>query len=711
VLEVIRGSSLHPVASGRLANTLIQSGHINGVLYIGYPVLGSPEGPFRIDALLLSPEKGVVIFDLVEGRSIGDAAERQDLAYRRMQAKLLQNSSLSRRRELAVEISTITFSPAAPATLDLSQFDDDHPVAIADDSLVGIVDSIQAPLDASIYNALVSVIQTVTTIRTRAKKRGTKNEHSRGSIAARLESSIATLDAQQSSAVIQTIEGVQHIRGLAGSGKTIVLALKVAYLHAQNPDWKIGVTFATRSLKGVMRNLIYTFVVEQTGHPPDFDNVEIMNAWGAAGSPDREGVYYKFCKLNELTYLDFGMAKNQVGASDAFNHACKAALSAKETFAKVYDAIVVDEAQDFAPSFLKLCYEFLKPPKRLVYAFDELQSLSADAGMPPPEEIFGKDPNGQPLVRFAPPNSADGPRQDIVLEKCYRNSRPILVTAHALGFGIYRKDGLVQMFGDAPLWEDIGYRVRDGELADGKHVRLARSPETSPVFLEEHSPLEDIVVFRKFESESAQAAAIVADIARNLNEDELEPDDIIVINAEAATTRSQVAQARELLFEQKIKSELAGVSSSPDVFFSEGAVVFTGIFRAKGNEAPMVYVMNAQHCASGSRIDIKRNILFTAITRSKAWVRIYGVGPRMDALESEFAAIRERDFELDFRYPTEAERTRMRIYHRQDRQRQQQTIKNQRRQLSALVQALQDDRISSSDIPADLREKLKDLLR
>ena len=42
----------------------------------------------------------------------------------------------------------------------------------------------------------------------------------------------------------------------AGSGKTIVLALKVAYLHAHHPDWTIAVTFNTRSLKGQFERLI-----------------------------------------------------------------------------------------------------------------------------------------------------------------------------------------------------------------------------------------------------------------------------------------------------------------------------------------------------------------------------------------------------------------------------------------------------------------------
>ncbi|MFW8172261.1 hypothetical protein ACOID1_30375, partial [Klebsiella pneumoniae] len=67
--------------------------------------------------------------------------------------------------------------------------------------------------------------------------------------------------------------------------------------------------------------------------------------------------------------------------------------------AHLYDVILADEAQDFAPSFLKLCYSMLKPPKRLVYAYDELQNLSGTS-LPPPEEIFGNDAAGRPLVTF-----------------------------------------------------------------------------------------------------------------------------------------------------------------------------------------------------------------------------------------------------------------------------------------------------------------------
>ena len=79
-----------------------------------------------------------------------------------------------------------------------------------------------------------------------------------------LEDTVANLDHKQSAAVIETVNGPQRIRGLAGSGKTIILALKVAYLHVKNPTWKIAVTFNTRSLKKQFEDLISRFTYRLT---------------------------------------------------------------------------------------------------------------------------------------------------------------------------------------------------------------------------------------------------------------------------------------------------------------------------------------------------------------------------------------------------------------------------------------------------------------
>ena len=157
---------------------------------------------------------------------------------------------------------------------------------------------------------------------------------------------------------------------------------------------------------------------------------------------------------------------------------------------------------------------------------------------------------------------------------------------------------------------------------------------------------------------------------KNLDEDELRHDDIVVINPDPLKTREKVGIIRKLLFERGINSHLAGVDTDPDIFFKsdEESITFTGIYRAKGNEAGMVYIINAQDCQSSGwnswNLASLRNQLFTAITRSKAWVRVIGVGARMDALISEFQELKRNDFELKFIYPTAEEREKLRIVHR-----------------------------------------------
>lgn len=90
--------------------------------------------------------------------------------------------------------------------------------------------------------------------------------------------------------------------------------------------------------------------------------------------------------------------------------------------------------------------------------------------------------------------------------------------------------GLVQMFDQSSLWEEIGYHVAAGSLEDGKHVILERTSKSSPEFLESHSDIDDLIMFKQFDSKEEQDQWVANEIQTNLTEDELRPDDIIVIN-------------------------------------------------------------------------------------------------------------------------------------------------------------------------------------
>ena len=96
------------------------------------------------------------------------------------------------------------------------------------------------------------------------------------------------MDEWQKKAAFEVPDGPQRIKGLAGSGKTIVLALKAAYLHTQYPELKIGVTYYTRALYQQYVNLITDFVQDMSGEKVDWDNLDIIHAWG---SNSEHGVY------------------------------------------------------------------------------------------------------------------------------------------------------------------------------------------------------------------------------------------------------------------------------------------------------------------------------------------------------------------------------------------------------------------------------------
>ena len=708
MIQVIQGTTTKPVSAQRLADFFTNHQKYDGLLYIGYPIIGTAEGPYPIDALLVSPSKGLVIFCLVENQDISHNQDIQDDSYNKVESKLRAHKELMKGRDLKVMINPVTFAPVYHGVGN-NDLTNEYPIC-NENNLESWLDSLKWDTP-DFYEKLIAVLQAISTIRKGRKKREVKKTDSRGAKLKNLEDSIANLDNIQGQAVIETVNGVQRIRGLAGSGKTIVLALKAAYLHAQHPDWKIAVTFNTRSLKGQFRQLINTFTIEQTNEEPDWDNLHIIHAWGAPGGGDKSGIYYNFCQLNGIEYYDFKSAQS-ISKTAPFDGVCQKAIDECSNPSGVYDAILIDEAQDFSPSFLQICYEMLKSEKRLVYAYDELQNLNSKS-LPSPEEIFVEKADGTPKVRFGMP------RQDIILEKCYRNSRPILTTAHAIGFGIYRSPlrgsntGLVQMFENSQLWFDVGYEVSYGNLSDGQDVVLSRSDKSSPVFLESHSSVDDLIQFHCFRDKKEQDEWVANAILENLSVDELRADDIIVINPDPFTTRDAVGTIRERLLKKNVNSHLAGIDSLPDIFFNTDyeSITFTGVFRAKGNEAGMVYVINAQDCYySYWNMATIRNRLFTAITRSKAWVRVLGFGREMELLKGEFEKIKRENFSLRFRYPTEEERKHLNIVNRDMTEEEREKIKNKKDVFAHLLDDLETGKIYIEDLGSEQVERIKKLL-
>lgn len=78
MVTIITGTTNKPVASESLSRFFKRNVDMTGYLYIGYPIIGTAEGAYPIDALWISPEKGVVAFNLIEGKDISQYEDKQD---------------------------------------------------------------------------------------------------------------------------------------------------------------------------------------------------------------------------------------------------------------------------------------------------------------------------------------------------------------------------------------------------------------------------------------------------------------------------------------------------------------------------------------------------------------------------------------------------------------------------------------------------------
>lgn len=702
MVDIKQGQNKKIESSRLLVDFFSKNPQYNGKLYIGYPILYTGGENIILDAIWISQEKGIVIFDLVEGIELAERQEIRDILFNKVESELKSYNQLTERRKLLIDIEVVTFAPACQNN-DL--FDD---FTANTENLEDILENKVAnwkTFNEDILRKIISVIQSVIQIKVRTDRSYIKEEDSKGAIVKRLEETIANLDNQQETAIIEYHNGLQRIRGLAGSGKTIVLALKAAYLHAINPEWNIIVTFNTRSLKNQFKELIELFCIQKIGRKPDEEKIRIIQAWGSSYNT---GVYYEFCKENNIVYHDFKSADylSDGSGKTPFDFICQKALEEtkdKKT-QKTYDAILVDEAQDLSASFLNLCYKILTKEKRLIYAYDELQKLNEGSPLGNPKKMFEKTKD------FS----------DIILKKCYRNPRPVLVTAHALGFGIGRdkEKGLIQFFDQPELWKDLGYIEKNSvALKGGNEVTLSRTEEATHKFLEQETSIEDIISFNVCSGKEEQAEAIANDIEKNLSVDELLYRDIIVINPIALTTKNEVALVRKYLEKKGIKSHIAGEVNS-DEFFRTDSITFTGINRAKGNEVPMVYIMNGQDCHShplfpNRGLRERRNILFTAITRSKAWVKVYGIGQNMRLLSEEFEKVKENNFELKFTYPTKEEIEKMNVISRDISDDEAKELKEETESLFGLtkiIERIKLGQVEIEDYPEEVQGFIKALI-
>ncbi len=713
--------------------SIMNDKQIEGILYLGYPIVWSSNDSWKIDALLISQKQGIYIFSLIPNPTedlLNWEQKNQRYMKRVLAQKFMWNDIFFDEDTwgINVDIKLVSYSSEnfrdRFSTLEKSRLygllgtSQIIPFALSKTELEkSIFGGKVKPLEEKKYETALSVIQDLINLKPKKKRKITKE----GSLWDKLnksEAEIANLDPRQEKAVIKFFDGIQRIRGLAGSGKTIVLALKVAQFHLMRPEAKIAVTFHTRSLKQQFIDKIEAFCISKNWDKPDWSKIDIIHAWGTQ-KEWKEGIYLNIARRLWINYYNLWQSKKfaeQYNTTE-FDAICIEMLKEigeykkNNTLVPEYDMIFVDEAQDLSENFLKICYEILNPTKegkrRLVYAYDELQKLDEGAFLPDPEKIFW-----EPII-----NPDD---QDIILPKCYRNSREVITSAHWLWFGIYRKQSsiigspLVQFFDDPELWKDIGYKTND-QLEWGNIVTLYRDNETSPSYFSTYYQSQEFVNFHKFDNLAQEANFVANSIENDIKNEDLEHNDILVIylwDWKSAQKLNWIIS--ETLFTKGIKTYFAW-EDSPDIFYKSDAVTITWIRRAKWNEVWRVYIIWAENCYRGDINDAfelkqKRNSLFVAITRSKWTVNICWVWSDFELLTKEFSDLRDKNYYLNFRYPTPEEIQKMNTVYRSVDQKSIKTMKNDIKgayEFISIIKRIQDWEVDIADYPEEIQLLIK----
>lgn len=498
------------------------------------------------------------------------------------------------------------------------------------------------------FNALVSTIEGTSKLIHKKERQVAINSDkpTKGDILSTLQNEIAVFDIEQKKAALNIIDSPQRIRGLAGSGKTIILTMKAALFHIEHPNEIILYTYFTKSLYASIKYLIEKYYKEFTENlEPDWSKIHILHGWGGFAL---EGVYSDACRDNNITPISFGIAKSK-NAKDPFGYICSELINS--SLNPKYDLTLIDEGQDFPKSFYQLCYKLTKN-RRIVWAYDDFQNIF-DVDIQNEKETFGKDANGNYYVDFS---KEENTLKDIVLHTCYRNPRNALIAAFSLGLGIYNKP-VIQRLENNQHWNDLGFDVIQGDSSIvGSDMIIERSLKNSPI--DSEKIFSNPVQVKGFDNLDKETNFVVECINSDIRKEELRPDDICVICLDNRNISHYFDALEHKLNLKGIKSfnHLKTANNNTN-FAVEKHVTLSSINKAKGNEVGMVYIIGIDSIFNNPNYPINRNKLFTAITRTKGWVTLTGIGETVSLCVEELKQLKANELKLCFTQPKDSART------------------------------------------------------
>lgn len=172
---------------------------------------------------------------------------------------------------------------------------------------------------------------------------------------------IKTMDLHQENLAKQLGDKNRLIRGVAGSGKTLILASRAKMLSKENPDWKILILCYNISLA----NSIQQLIIHMLNEPEDLFDFDFSNSGD------------KLIRNQNISVRNFhSWLRNDLRITEQKIPFILEKLKNKEAILPTYDAILIDEGQDFEPEWLWLVSSLInEQTQSLLLVEDRAQSI------------------------------------------------------------------------------------------------------------------------------------------------------------------------------------------------------------------------------------------------------------------------------------------------------------------------------------------------
>ncbi|MFC4321310.1 3'-5' exonuclease [Litchfieldia salsa] len=174
---------------------------------------------------------------------------------------------------------------------------------------------------------------------------------------------IKAMDLHQENMAKQIGDKNRLIRGVAGSGKTLILASRAKLLLKENPDWKVLILCYNISLAQSIRQMVNHMMNE----PDSLFDFDFTNESEDLSVANNDSVIVR----NFHSWLKHDLRINEKQIPTILYK-----LTQKEAILPTYDAILIDEGQDFEPEWLALVSILLnEETQSLLLVEDRAQSI------------------------------------------------------------------------------------------------------------------------------------------------------------------------------------------------------------------------------------------------------------------------------------------------------------------------------------------------